>query len=150
MSVSRIIYGVFEGDKLIFEGNSKEVCYKYSITDKSLRFYVSRKAILHKKYIIKAIRREKYKYFYNNQNKDTETEDETLSRLLVHLKEYGNTVNNSDPTKYIPYLEEKLGEKICFTKRTQTIQPMNMEATELIMKPRKKSKKDTYYVLEVM
>ena len=149
MSTSRIIYGVFEGDKLVFEGSSRTIGEKYGITYASVRFYISTQSVLHKRYTIRPLRKEKYKYVYSGAD-NPETDEETLSRLLVHLKEYGNTVNNSDPAKYIPYLEEKLGEKVCFSKRTQTIQPMNMEATELIMKPRKKSKKDTYYVLEVM
>ena len=112
------VYKVFDGETLIYKGTVQSVARKFYCSVQSIYNCSSSGDLLF----------DKYKIVHGEEKKKKTNEDEDLEYLHLHLKKYGNTIYNKDPTKYIRNLAE-LGLKIKITPY--------------------KNEKSTHYLIEV-
>ena len=99
------IYGVYDGDHLIYKGTRGDVCTHYDIAERSIYEYIKGHRKLHGKFVIKrldGIRRDE-----PVKTKSEAVKQDKFDYLLFHLKFYGNTIACFDPRPFYDRLKEK-------------------------------------------
>lgn len=146
------VLGIYEGDKLIFEGTRKEVAERFSIKESTTYVYTRKGNLLLGKYEVRknGVKPKKYDGVWgegkNRLKKVVKEEEMTpFQYLKVHLEKYGNTGTRRDPS---PYLEDlkKIGLNVKVEKRPD----MMSKYLTVSEKARKKGKVSYYYYLEVI
>lgn len=127
------VYGVYEGDKLIFQGLSREIQDHFNTPRTNPSSYTRRGGHYLGKYIIKHIGdREADKLIIPPKARE---EERMLEYLTYHLNKYGNTVfAKRNPDDYIEKLKER---------------GINCKARKVCDKVGKKYK-SYYYIFEVI
>jgi len=112
------IFGVYDGDQLVFEGDKRKIAEKFKLKDSSMNTYASNKAKIRGIYELKMIREEeseiKYKKrIYKNGRKKPEPEKEyslekdPVECIVWLLKCYGNAyVTSHDPREYLDEIKK--------------------------------------------
>lgn len=89
-------YDFYEDGKLVFTGTQRELEERYNFRLKgSVASYEKGKSLIHDRWIAKRHGGERVKV------------DKTFERILEHIKLYGNTISEKEPTEYIEKLKEK-------------------------------------------
>ena len=87
------VYGVFDGEKMIFSGTASEIVKEYDLYDRMTVYnYVNNNWLLHRKYKVKFLR--KAARHINEEPKPTKAEKERqehLDNIIAMLKLYGAT-----------------------------------------------------------
>lgn len=102
------VYGIYEGDKLVFKGTSTELKNEHKEFEKlCFSYYASGEYLMLSKYKVKVLGTQKIKRIINTKpmpkvNKHAKT----LEYLIKHLSDYGNTVLCEDPKHYREELKE--------------------------------------------
>ena len=110
------IYGVYDGDKMVFRGTSKEIAERYNVKRASMPSYTTRGTKLKGLYTVMQIDTENRKVRYNvvrsrrkmyvEPIRELNYEDNPFECLVWHLRKYGNTSVVFDPSKYVKDLNE--------------------------------------------
>ena len=99
------IYGLYENDELVFKGTAREILDKYDIRQDNLWVYVGRGIKLFGKYRINKLDDEQITPPKKEHKKRLTKYEKDLDYLIRHLREYGNTLLNYKPNKYIEDLK---------------------------------------------
>jgi len=145
------IFGVFDNEKLIFEGSRKEIAKKFDIRENTMSSYICNKCKLKRKYDVRYLgRTETREVEYNMVRKgrvkrniketpEYDWKTNPIGYLTLNLKLYGNTCTNTDPTKYLKELEQQ-GIKAKVTP--------HQERTENYIIKNRREKPKTWYLVE--
>lgn len=108
------LYGVFDGDKLVFEGTATEVANKYEMYDRMTVYnYANRDWKIHRKYTIRFLRKT-YKKLNEHHKKQAPTErEQRVANAITMMKVHGN-LYCKDHEEYRKELED---EGIYYTYR---------------------------------
>lgn len=103
------VYGVFDGDDLVYQGTRGEVTTKLDISEYSLYEYLKNKKKLKGKYTLKKLGKqlEIVKEKKIDVIEPQKIEDEQYEYLSWHLKYYGNTSSSFDPKPYMEKLKQE-------------------------------------------
>lgn len=147
-------YAVYDNGEKVLEGNNYDVVHFIGLRPQQVTKYANEGTLVKDKYTIKIIGEENVWYFYkmrmeNKEQVTTKKERDVFDYLYRHLKEYGNTVLKTDPSKYIPKLEEVLNEKILVTEKYDKADPYNFKMDNGVRVYRQ-NRRSKYYILEVM
>lgn len=99
-STKQYIYGVFDGDEVVFSGNASEVAKEFGVERDSIYKAVTLKSRFKYRYRIKPI---------GVRSKEvTDRDAQKWEYYTKHLKLYGNTVVRKEEEKHIKKLLEDL------------------------------------------
>lgn len=156
----RNIYAIYENGKLIDQGLSTDIAYRYHVSVKGLSAYARRKYKLLGMYDVVMIGKEgskideqkiKEEEIKIEKEKEETVKEKIFNYLYKHLDKYGNTVLNEedDPFQYLPELEERMGKEIWTRRVIEKDDPFNYEADEFNEGKFKRGRIKYFYVLEV-
>ena len=147
----RVIYGVFENGKMLFEGGCMDVAKNYKVSPNTIRSCLSKGDKLKDLYEIRITKKISYYNFRKEQLNKQDNPGSVLDYLYRHLKEYGNTTMKRNPEKYIPKLEELLNKKIRVRECPDVDDPFNYELDmKNGIKKYRRGRKSKYYILEAV
>lgn len=131
------VYEIYEGDNLIAKGFTDEVAEIVGCTTSTLIRYAQENKTINKKYTAKLIDKVWVDYSYELKPKKKKNNlTYTLDYLYRHLTEYGNTVLNKNPEKYIEELKV-LGLDCTYKK----VKNLTIDSNRVL---------GHYYIIEVM
>jgi len=144
------VYGVFDGDELVYQGTREEVAMRFNLKKTSIYGYTHHGTKIGGAFLVKVIgsKDQKIEYYIRNSTykrnyvpeKVPDYHEDPLGCLIRHLKLYGNTsVKSFDPRKYEKDLA-KIGIRCKITEIPDTIGELTK---------RRRSKK-VHYLVEVI
>lgn len=136
-------YGIFLNGELIKEGFCYEISRYLHIHPNIMRNYAHDGKPLGD-YLVKITEVIDQKYVKKEPKKDFDA----LDYLYRHLKEYGNTVLNDDPSEYLEELEERLNGTI-FVRKAEDVDDMFNYEASVSEKPHRHGRRRNYYILEI-
>lgn len=143
------IYGIYDGDNLVFSGSRSEIAKEFGLKLSSMSSYTTGRIRLNGKYDVNYLDEEyreieygprNYKKYEPKPETEPNYKDNPLECLILHLKMYGNTLINFDPTKYTDDLKNA-GFNVKITERQEHI-----ERSKLTRRGRRRKPKMYYYV----
>lgn len=139
----RNYYGLYKDGELIAEGFCREIGKIVNAKPQALNIYAQTGKELGG-YKVKVLMVVKYYDTIRHEKK----EFNTLDYLYRHLKEYGNTVINDDPSQFIEELERRLNGKIKVTEKQDIDDLFNYEVSTAEAK-RHHGRRRNYFILEI-
>lgn len=139
----RNYYGLYKDGELIAEGFCREIGKIVNAKPQALNIYAQTGKELGG-YKVKVLRVVKYYDTIRHEKK----EFNTLDYLYRHLKEYGNTVINDDPSQFIEELERRLNGTIFVSQREDVDDMFNYEAS-VSAQAHQHGRRRPYYILEI-
>lgn len=147
------IYGVFDGDELIFKGTRKEISQKFDVKCVSMSSYTSQGVKLKGLYTVRKVGYEERELEYNLRNrtikrvieptKELSYRDNPFECLVWHLRAYGNTsVSSFNPTQYVDDLK-KLGIRVLIKEMPNEYVDDSLQTT------RNRHRKGVHWYVEV-
>ena len=148
------IYGVYDGNEMVFKGTRKEISREFGLNLNAMCSYTTGRCRLKGLYSVEEIGEEYRSIEHTGRNyhlqqgkkaeeKQMDYRTDPLRCLEWHLKTYGNTLIPFDPTSYLEDLKSKgINARV-------TLKPETIERKRVTRRGRKP--KQTYnYLVEVV
>ena len=105
--MAKILYGVYENDKEVFEGTCYQIADVYGCQPLSVASYCRRHSLLLRKYEIKRMGLAPKEIKPPKVTRKKTKDEEYMEYLTTHLKTYGNVALSREPTKWQKMLRDK-------------------------------------------